>query len=482
MKILEQEGLTYDDVLLVPQRTSLTSRKEAVVTTKLTKGLDLQIPIVSANMDTVTESAMAIAMARLGGIGIIHRYLTIQDEVREVEKVKRSESIVIDEPHTISPDMTVETATDTMNRLGIRGLPVVKGKNVLVGLLTFRDTLFVDFPAKVKVAEVMTPKEKLVTGKPGMSTEEAKKILEANRLEKLPLVNGNGELHGLITVKDIIEKKTLFPHSVKDKKGRLLAGAAIGVKSDFMERAEALVSAGVDLLVLDIAHGHATYAIDVIKKLKAKWRDLQVIAGNTATYLGTKELAEAGADAVKVGVGPGATCTTRIVTGSGVPQFTAVMESARVTKEMGVPIIADGGIRTSGDVAKALAAGASTVMVGSLLAGTEESPGLSIVRDGSRYKVYRGMASLGAALGRASRTGEEIDVDDFSDVVPEGVEALVPYRGGCTDTINQLVGGLRSGMSYSGSRSIPELWEKAMFVKISQAAFLESRPHDVEKP
>ncbi|MBI4369476.1 MAG: IMP dehydrogenase [Elusimicrobia bacterium] len=479
----EQEGLTFDDVLLVPQRTSLTSRKEAIVSTQLTKKISLQIPIVSSNMDTVTESAMAIAMARLGGMGIIHRYLTIEDEVAEVLKVKRSESIVIDRPYTIGADETVESALVAMKSWGVSGLPVADEKGALLGLLTTRDTLFVNFPAKVKVSEVMTPKNNLITGKPGIGSEEAKKLLEANRLEKLPLVDDQGRLEGLITVKDIIEKKIQYPNSVKDAKGRLLVGAAIGVKGDYMERSQALLDAGADALVLDIAHGHATYAMDVIRKLKTKFGDAaQIIAGNVATHEGAFDLAGAGADAIKVGVGPGATCTTRIVTGSGVPQLTAIMEASKITQEEGVPIIADGGIRNSGDLVKALAAGASMVMIGSMLAGTEESPGFMITRDGMRYKICRGMASLGAAFGRAKRTGEDINDDDIGNVTPEGVEALVPYRGQCDEVINLLTGGLRSGLSYCGSRTIPEMWEKAMFMKMSQAAFLESRPHDLEKP
>ncbi|MBI4668121.1 MAG: IMP dehydrogenase [Elusimicrobia bacterium] len=482
-RLSETEGLAYDDVLLVPQRTSLTSRKEAVISTMLTRNLGLQIPIVSANMDTVTEASMAIAVARLGGLGIVHRYMTISDEVYHVEKVKRSESIVIDSPYTVKPQDTIEEALGIMKRRGVRGLPVVDEKRVLVGILTFRDTLFVNFPAKVKVAEAMTAQPKLVAGKFGISPEDAKKIFEANRLEKLPLVDDQGRLCGLITVKDIIEKKILYPNSVKDKKGRLLAGAAIGVKGDFMERAEALVAAGADVLVLDIAHGHATYAIDAVKKLKAKFSgNVPIIAGNTATYEGTKELALAGADAVKVGVGPGATCTTRLVTGAGVPQFTAICDAARVTQELGVPIIADGGIRKSGDVVKALAAGASTVMIGTLLAGTEESPGPVINRGGVRYKVCRGMASLGAAFGRASRFGDELEDEDATQVVAEGVEALVPYRGSCAEIVNQLIGGLQSGMSYCGARTISELCNKAVFIKITQPAHIESRPHDLERP
>ncbi|MBI4064222.1 MAG: IMP dehydrogenase [Elusimicrobia bacterium] len=483
MKLLEHEGLTFDDVLLVPQRTDLASRKQANTETDLTKTFKLQIPVISANMDTVTESAMAIAMARLGGIGIIHRYLSIEDEVRQVSKVKRSESIVIEEPYTVTADQTVEAALAVMKRFGIRGLPVIDRKKKLLGMLTFRDTLFVEAPARRKVKDVMTPRNKLVVGKKGASSEQAIKILEANRLEKLPLVNGNGTLAGLITVKDIIEKKTMYPKAIKDKSGHLAAGAAIGVKGDYLERAQELVKVGADVLVLDIAHGHASYAIEAIKKLKARLGSkVQIIAGNTATYEGTKDLAKAGADAVKVGVGPGATCTTRIVTGSGVPQLTAVMEAARAARETGVPIIADGGIRTSGDVTKAIAAGASTVMAGSLLAGTEESPGPTISRDGVKHKVIRGMASLGAALGRAERTGDEMEDDDIQGVVPEGVEALVPFRGTAAEVVNQLVGGFCSGMSYCGAKTIKEMWQKAVFLKISQAAYLESRPHDLEKP
>lgn len=483
MKILGTEGLAFDDVLLVPQRTPLASRREAVTKTKLTPTIELNIPIISSNMDTVTESKMAISMARLGGIGIIHRFMSIEDEVREVEKVKRSESIVIDEPYTIGPHENVDRAFELIKQYGKSCLLVVDGKKKLLGLLSHRDTLFVENPATIKVKDVMKPRRSLVVSKPGVSPNEAKKILEKNRVEKLPLVDKNNQLRGLITAKDLIEKRSLYPQSVKDKKGRLIVGGAIGVKDDYLERAEALLKAQCDVLVLDIAHGWADQAIAAIRVIKKRFgKDTQLIAGNVATYEGARELARAGADALKVGVGPGSTCTTRIVTGSGVPQFTSVMDSARVTKEFGVPIIADGGIRNSGDLTKAMAAGASAVMIGSLLAGCEESPGATIVRDGIKYKVCRGMASLGAAFGRAKRTEANVDDDSFGQVVAEGVEALVPYRGSCSEAIQQLVGGLRSGMSYCGSRTIEELWKKAVFMRISTAALFESRPHDLEKP
>lgn len=481
-KLLKEEGLTFDDVLLVPQKTTLKSRRQAQTRTKLTKSLELNIPIISSNMDTVTESKMAIAMARLGGIGIIHRFMTIEDELREVQKVKRSESIVIEEPYTITPEKTVAEALSAMESVGVSSLVVVDQHKKVAGILTARDTKFVVSPARIKVAEAMTPKERLRTAKPGISAEEARKFLEKHKIEKLPLVNGHGELMGLITVKDIIEKKTLYPNAVKDAKGRLLAGAAVGVKGDYLERAQALLGAGCDVLVLDIAHGHADYAIEAIKKMKKiLGGKAGLIAGNVATYEGARELARAGADAIKAGIGPGSICITRVVAGSGVPQLTCLMECSRVTRELGVPIISDGGIRSSGDVVKALAAGAATVMVGSRLAGTDESPGSTIVRDGIKYKVCRGMASLGAALGRAKRVGEDLGDDDLGQVVAEGVEALVPYRGSCSEVIYQFVGGLRSGMSYCGSATIVELWRKSVFMRISYAAYIESRPHDLVK-
>ncbi len=484
MRLLAQEGITFDDVLLVPQRTPLASRAQASTKTKLTSSIELEIPIIAANMDTVTESKMAIAMARLGGIGIIHRFLAIEDEAREVLKVKRSESIVIEEPYTVGPDQTVGDALDLMKRVGVSGLPVVDAHKKLLGLLTNRDTLFVRNPGKVKVREVMKPKTDLITARAGVSTDQAKRILEKNRVEKLPLVDGGGRLTGLITVKDLIEKKILYPKAVKNQKGQLLVGGAIGVKDDYLERAEALLAAHCDVLVLDIAHGHSDHAIAAIKKIKRTFgKSVQLIAGNVATYQGAKELAEAGADAIKTGVGPGATCITRIVTGSGVPQVTAIMDCSRITREKGIPVIADGGVRTSGDLTKALAAGASTAMIGSLLAGTEESPGTTIVRQGRKYKICRGMASLGAAFGRAKRTDEVLaNDDDLGQMVAEGVEALVPYRGNCSELIYQLTGGLRSGMSYCGSKTIPEMWKKATFMKISSAAVTEGLSHDLEKP
>ncbi|MEK6543917.1 MAG: IMP dehydrogenase [Elusimicrobiota bacterium] len=480
--MLKDEGITFDDVLLVPQKTSLTSRSQASTKTKLTRNIDLNIPIVSSNMDTVTESKMAIAMARLGGIGIVHRYMSIEEEVRQVSRVKRSESVVIDEPYTITPRQTVQAAMNLMRQVGVSSLIVVSSGKKIAGILTSRDVVFVQQPLKVTVADVMTPKERLHTAKAGVSEEQARKILEQHRIEKLPLINAAGEVAGLITVKDIIEKKTLFPNAVKDSKGKLLVGAAIGVKGDYLERAQELSRAGCDVLVLDIAHGHADYAIDAIKRIKRSLGSrCELIAGNVATYQGAKDLARAGADAVKAGIGPGSICITRIVAGAGVPQVTCLAECCKVMTQMGVPIISDGGIRTSGDVAKALAAGASSVMIGSRLAGTEESPGATIVRDGIKYKVCRGMASLGAALGRADRSGEQIADDDVGEVVAEGVEALVPYRGSVSEIVHQLTGGLCSGMSYCGAKTIPELWKKAVFMRITNASVTESHPHDLER-
>ncbi|MFC1521561.1 IMP dehydrogenase [Elusimicrobiota bacterium] len=480
-KVVEQEGLSFDDVLLIPRRSSLATRKDARTNTQITKTINIAIPIVSSNMDTVTESRMAIAMARLGGLGIVHRFMSIEDEVSEVSKVKRTQSIIIEEPHTIGVNETVTAAQKTMKEWGISGLLVVGSRKGLSGIITSKDTLFIENPSEAKVSEVMTPRDRLVTAPRDIGIEAARKILEKHRIEKLPLTDSNGKLCGLITSKDIIAKKVLYPHASKDSRGRLLVGGAIGVKDDYLERAQALVEAGCDVLVLDVAHGHSDQVIAAIKKIKGKFdSDIQLIAGNVATYEGARELAQAGADSLKVGIGPGSICTTRVVTGCGVPQVTALIESGRITQEFGVPVISDGGIRTSGDLTKALAAGASAVMMGSMLAGTEESPGTTIIRNGVRYRICRGMASLGAAFGRAQRTGQE-DLEDAHEIVAEGVEALVPYRGKCEEVIWQLIGGLKSGMSYCGAKNLKELQEVARFIKISRAAYFESLPHDVDR-
>ncbi|UJG41464.1 MAG: IMP dehydrogenase [Candidatus Heimdallarchaeum aukensis] len=476
MKIMK-EGLTFDDVLLIPKRSSVRSRREIDTSTQLSKNIRLNIPIVSANMDTVTESAMAIVMAQQGGIGIIHRFMPIVEQVNEVNKVKRAEMIRIDNPYCLKPETSLQEAKEFMKEKGISGLLITDNNNILQGILTSRDIKFTE-DENVLVKELMSTD--LITARPDISIEEAKNILKKNRIEKLPLVDEKGVVRGLITATDIIKAKIL-PKASKDSKGRLRVGAAIGVVGDYLERAEALYNAGADVLVLDIAHGHSDLAINAIKEIRKNLGDVELISGNVATAEGAKDLIEAGSDGIKTGVGPGSICITRVVAGAGVPQLTAIIETSKVAKDYGVPVIADGGIRTSGDITKAIAAGAQTVMIGSLLAGTEESPGAAILRHGRRYKVVRGMASLGATLGREAKEKKgSFDEFDLGSVVPEGVEAMVPYRGSAVDVLNQLVGGFRSGVSYCGASSIPEMQEKAEFIKITSAGRKESTSHDVE--
>ncbi len=474
-----KEGFTFHDVLLVPQRSAITSRKHVDTTGRFSRLISLKTPVVSANMDTVTEASMAIAMAQCGGLGIIHRFLTIAEQVAEVTKVKRAENIIIEEPYTVGPEDTVESARETMHRHAVGGLLVVNADRKLIGIVTERDLQF-QADGALRLKTIMATK--LITAKPGITMERAREVLRDNKVEKLPLVDKAGLLLGLITAKDLKMKK-LHPDASKDAKGRLLVGAAVGVVGDYLERAGELLKAGADALVVDVAHGHADHVIETIEKLKKSWPKAEVVAGNVATYEGARDLARAGADGVKVGVGPGSICSTRIVSGSGVPQLTAVMDCAKVTRDLKVPVIADGGIRDSGDITKALAAGASSVMLGSLLAGTEESPGWTVVRDGSRYKVYRGMASLTATLSRKKkdRRSEDLDPIEVAEVVPEGVESMAPYRGPVAEVIYQLAGGLRSGMSYSGARTLSEFWGKAQFMRITQAAWQESRPHALDK-
>ncbi len=470
-------GLTFQDVLLVPKYSTVSTRKQVDVSTKLTTNIRMHIPIVASNMDTVCEAEMAIQMARLGGIGIIHRFLPIQEQAKEVEKVKRAESIIIEKPYTVTPQNTIGQAIEIMQSRNVSGLIVVDQHNIVQGILTERDIQFADNSQPVQ--RIMTPREKLVTAPPSIQIEQAKDLMYKHRIEKLPLVDKNGMLQGLITVQDIIKKQE-NPFSTKDSKGRLAAGAAVGVKGDYMDRTEALIEAGVDTIVVDIAHGHSELAINTVKRIKKEF-DIDVIAGNVATKQGTEDLIAAGADGIKVGVGPGSICITRIVAGAGVPQLTAIFDSAEAARPAGVPIIADGGIRTSGDVTKALMAGADSVMIGSLLAGTTESPGVPILRNGKRYKVIRGMASLGATLGREAKEKKgSFDEADVESVVPEGVEALVPFKGNAKDVINQLVGGLKSGISYCGGLSIEEARRNAEFIRITNAGFKESKPHDVE--
>ena len=471
-----KEGLTFDDVLLVPKFSDITSRSQTNLSTKLSRNISLNIPFVSANMDTVTESAMAVVMARAGGIGIVHRFLTIQEQANEVLKVKRSGSVIIENPYIINQDKTVQDAIDYAEEKEVSGLLVVDSNSKLVGIVTDRDLLFEKNTTHL-IKEVMT--KDLVTAKPGISLEEAKDILHNHRIEKLPIVDESGSINGLITSKDITNIED-YPSASKDKKGRPLVGAAVGVKGDFLERTEALLEAGTDVLVVDIAHGHSENAISTIKNIKKAFPNCELIAGNIATAKGAEDLIKAGVDAVKVGVGSGSICITRVITGSGVPQLSAVMDCAKIGRDHGIPIISDGGTRTSGDATKALAAGASSVMVGSMLGGTDESPGTVLTKNGKRFKVYRGMASLGASLGRKSKETGAISFDeDLNDYVAEGVEALVPYKGTVTDILKQLTGGVRSGLSYCGAHTIPQMQENAEFIKMSRAGFAESQPHDV---
>lgn len=471
-----REGLTFDDVLLVPKFSDITSRSQTNLETKLSRNISLNIPLVSANMDTVTESGMAVAMAREGGLGIIHRFLTIEEEANEVLKVKRSGSVMIENPYFISPKQTIKDAIRYMKEKGVSGLLVTDSESKLAGILTRRDVMFESESTQL-VNDVMT--KDVVTAKPGLSLDEAKEILRKNRIEKLPLVDESNHIKGLITTKDITNIEN-YPVAAKDKKGRPLVGAAVGVKGDFMDRAESLLEAGADVIVVDIAHGHSENAVNTIRHIKKAFPDSELIAGNVATAAGAEELIKAGVDAVKVGVGSGSICITRVVTGSGVPQLTAVLDCAKVGRQHDIPIISDGGIRTSGDVTKALAAGASSVMVGSILGGTDESPGSFISKNGKRFKIYRGMASFYASLGRKSKEIGHVSIeDDLNDYVAEGVEAMVPYKGSVADILKQLTGGVRSGLSYCGAHTIKQMQENAEFIKISGAGFAESQPHDV---
>lgn len=466
-----KQGLTFDDVLLIPAESDVLP-KQISLKTRLTKKISLNVPIMSAAMDTVTESKMAIAMAREGGIGIIHKNMSIEKQADEVDKVKRSENGVIVNPFFLSPDHYVYDANALMGKYRISGVPICEGKK-LVGIITNRDLRFItDYNTKIR--DVMT-KENLVTAPVGTTLEQAKQILMKHKIEKLLIVNDEGELKGLITIKDI-EKSVQFPNSARDESGRLLCGAAIGVTNDVLERAAALLKAQADVLVLDSAHGHSKGIIETLKKVKAKFPEAQIIAGNVATAEGAKALIEAGADAVKVGMGPGSICTTRIVAGIGVPQITAIYDCACAAQKYDVPVIGDGGIKYSGDVVKALAAGADTVMIGSLLAGCEEAPGESEIYQGRRFKVYRGMGSLGAmANGSKDRYFQE----GSTKLVPEGVEGRVPYKGPVSDTIFQMSGGIRSGMGYCGCHNIGELQQNSRFIRITGAGLKESHPHDI---
>lgn len=473
-----KEGLTFDDVLLVPKRSPIVSRSQTSLKTKLSANIKINIPIISANMDSVTESDMASALAREGGIGIIHRFMTIEDQVKEVLRVKRSESVIIEQPYTIGPNNTIKEANTIMSEKGISGLLVEDNNKRLCGILTRRDIVF-EKNLNTEVSSLMT--KDVISAKVGTTTEQAKEILHKYKVEKLPIIDEEKKIFGLITGKDIL-KIEKYPNASKDKKGRLLVGAAVGVKGDYLERTEDLLNNGADIIVVDIAHGHSDNAINTVKMIKKAFPTCELMAGNVATEKGTEDLIKAGVDAVKVGVGSGSICITRIVTGSGVPQLTAIGDSAKTAKEYDIPIISDGGTRTSGDLTKALAAGASSVMIGSLFGGTDESPGKTLTKNGKKYKMYRGMASFSASLGRKYRenAGMSIDNDDLNDIVPEGVEAMVPYKGSVIEIIRQLVGGVRSGLSYCGAKTISEMQENAEFIKITAAGYKESQPHDVD--
>ena len=467
------EGITFDDVLLVPQYSEVTPNM-IDTSTYLTKTIKLNIPMMSAGMDTVTEHRMAIAMARQGGIGIIHKNMSIEQQAEEVDKVKRSENGVITDPFYLTPEHTLADANELMAKFRISGVPIVKaGTKKLVGIITNRDLKFeTDFTKKI--SETMTS-EGLVTAREGVTLEEAKMILGKARKEKLPIVDADGNLVGLITIKDI-EKTIKYPQSAKDKLGRLLCGAAVGITKNVMERVAALVDAKVDVIVVDSAHGHSKNILNTVKEIKTAYPNLQVIAGNVATGEGTKALIEAGVDAVKVGIGPGSICTTRIVAGIGVPQMTAIMNSYEAAKEYGIPIIADGGIKFSGDMTKAIAAGANVCMMGSIFAGCDESPGSFELYQGRKYKVYRGMGSI-AAMENGSK--DRYFQTDAKKLVPEGVEGRVAYKGSVEDTVFQLIGGLRSGMGYCGAKDVETLKETGKFVKITSASLKESHPHDI---
>jgi len=471
------EALTFDDVVLLPAKSAVLPT-EVDTRTKFTRNITLNIPIVSAAMDTVTESRLAIALAQQGGIGIMHRSMSIAQQALEVDKVKRSESGMIVDPVTVSPDSRISDALDIMKKYKISGVPVTRdGK--LLGILTNRDLRF-ETRFDLPVEQLMT-KENLVTVPVGTTLEEAAKILHRHRVEKLLVVDEAFNLKGLITVKDI-QKKIQYPSACKDAQGRLRVGAAVGATGDFLERAQELVKAKVDVLAVDTAHGHTSRVMEAVRTLKSKWAEVQLIAGNVATFAGASDLIQLGVDGLKVGIGPGSICTTRVVTGAGVPQVTAIAECARAALKAGVPLVADGGIKFSGDISKALAAGASSVMLGSLFAGTEESPGETILFQGRSFKSYRGMGSLAAmAMGSSDRYAQEVEMarGEVSKLVPEGIEGRVPYKGVLADLIAQLVGGLRSGMGYCGCETIEELQQKGRFVRVTAAGLRESHVHDV---
>ena len=476
MRIMPDMALTYDDVLLVPQFSSVDSRRGLSTQTRLTKKIALHVPIVSANMDVVTESEMAISMAREGGIGMIHRFMPIADQAKQIQRVKKAESFIVDDPITMTESHTVGDVKRVVQETGTGGILILNAEQQLVGIVTTRDLLFENDLEKPVTALMQ---RNVITGPPGASLKEAERLLHDHRVEKLPLVDKQRRVKGLVTLKDIM-KITQYPKATKDERGRLAVGAAVGVREKEMRRVEALLEAGADCIVVDIAHGDSQLEIQMIQRIRKEFAQAQIIGGNVATADGTRRLIEAGADAIKVGVGPGSICITRIVAGAGVPQLSAVIECSEAAREYEVPIIADGGIRQPGDLAKAIAAGADSAMIGSMLAGTDESPGLMMTRKGHRYKASRGMASRGAAIDRKQREGDDVTQEEIDEYVAEGVEAAVPYRGRAREVLTNLVGGLQSGMSYSGACSIRELQEKAIFVRMTGAGLRESGPHDVE--
>jgi IMP dehydrogenase len=479
MKLRADPGLTFDDVLLVPKRSGIRSRKDVSTETWLARGIRLHMPILSANMDTVTEARMAIVMAQQGGIGILHRFMSVSKQVESVRRVKRAENMVVEQPLNISADATILQARYKMADAGVGGLMVIDENQHLLGVVTTRDVMLAE-DAQALVRQVMTPRERLVVAGPGETMTEAREKLYQHRIEKLPLVDAENKVVGLITVQDIVKIHD-HPDATKDSRGRLLVGVALGAHTEDLERAGACADAGADVFVVDIAHGHSEHTLEMVRQLKKNFPRIPVIAGNVAAPQGVCDLAEAGADAVKVGIGAGSICITRVVTGFGVPQLTAIADCAEAGRRLGVPVIADGGVRNSGDMVKALAAGASSVMLGSMLAGTDESPGAPIVRDGRRFKVVRGMASLTANVDRRTLDSGEVAEEDWAEVVPEGVEAIVPFRGAVRDILHQMVGGLRSGLSYAGAHTIEELWDTAEFIRITGAGQRESGAHDVSR-
>ena len=474
-KLIDKMGLTFDDVLIVPRKSKVLPQ-EVDISSQFSRGIKLNIPLVSAAMDTVTKSAMAIAMAREGGLGVINKNMSIESQMEEVRRVKRSESAIISEPHTLSQDARLQDAIDLMERSHVSGIPITDGEGKLVGILTHRDILF-ETDMGCRVDELMTKGKKLISARQGISLAQAQKILHKNRIEKLPIVDEEGKLKQLVTVKDLV-KRTLFPNASKDSQGRLLAAAAVGTGDETVDRTLGLRDEEVDVIVIDTAHGHSAKVLDVVETLRKILGNIQLVAGNVATAEGVRDLAELGVDGIKVGIGPGSICTTRVISGVGVPQISAIMQCAEEAVKHGVPIIADGGVRYSGDIVKALAAGAQTVMLGSLLAGTEESPGETILYKGRTFKIYRGMGSLEAMkIGSSDRYQQE-EIEGTK-LVPEGIEGRVPFKGKVADTLYQMTGGLRSGMGYCGVCTVQELAEKTEFVQSTLQGTKESHPHDI---